>query len=162
MTIASPKLCCRFAKESALRKASGLSTLWVNPFKSAVPFLGYYDLSVLVEALQTRGVRVSAHVAWNPAHPDLCAQELTEVDLEHCVGLIINCRDPSMVWRPRHWLAVARIADGTFVNCDSKLLEPQRVGGGAQLLPWLLEDLRSRDGQAFFMSGAADEEGGQR
>jgi uncharacterized protein YggT (Ycf19 family) len=47
-------LVCRHAEEKQQRKSSGLSVPWLNPFKSAVPFVGYYDVSVIVAALQTR------------------------------------------------------------------------------------------------------------
>lgn len=37
-----------------------------NPFKSVVPLIGDYDISVVIEALKLRECRVSLHVVFNP------------------------------------------------------------------------------------------------
>jgi hypothetical protein len=44
------------------------------------------------------------------------------------------------------------------VNCDSKLQKPQCIGGTQEALQWLLADLASRQGQAFFVAPELDEE----
>lgn len=49
-----------------MRKESGMRRRWVNPFKSIVPHVGYYDINVLLEALRLKACSVSHHVVFNP------------------------------------------------------------------------------------------------
>lgn len=49
-----------------MRSESGMRRLLINPFKSVVPLVGDYDISVVLEALKLRECRVSLHVVFNP------------------------------------------------------------------------------------------------
>ncbi|CAM9583928.1 unnamed protein product, partial [Hapterophycus canaliculatus] len=55
-----------YDREATLRSESGMRRMLVNPFKSAVPLVGDYDISVVIEALKLRECRVSLHVIYNP------------------------------------------------------------------------------------------------
>lgn len=57
---------CRCNREAALRAESGMRRMLGNPFKSIVPLVGDYDISVVIEALKLRECRISLHVVFNP------------------------------------------------------------------------------------------------
>lgn len=56
----------RCDREAALRSESGMRRILINPFKSVIPLVGDYDISVVIEALKLRECRVSLHVVFNP------------------------------------------------------------------------------------------------
>lgn len=56
----------RFDREAAMRQESGMGRMWVNPYKSLVPQVGYYDINVLLEALKLKECHVSLHAVFNP------------------------------------------------------------------------------------------------
>ena len=56
----------RCDREEVLRAESGMRRMLTNPFKSAIPLIGDYDISVLLEALRSRQCRVSLHAVFNP------------------------------------------------------------------------------------------------
>ena len=49
-----------------MRKESGMGRMWVNPYKSLVPQVGYYDINCLIEALKLKKCHVSLHAVFNP------------------------------------------------------------------------------------------------
>lgn len=49
-----------------MRKESGMGRMWVNPYKSVVPQVGYYDINCLIEALKLKKCHVSLHAIFNP------------------------------------------------------------------------------------------------
>lgn len=49
-----------------MRKESGMGRMWVNPYKSLVPQVGYYDINCLLEALKLKKCHVSLHAVFNP------------------------------------------------------------------------------------------------
>lgn len=56
----------RFNREATMRKESGMGRMWVNPYKSLVPQVGYYDINCLLEALKLKKCHVSLHAVFNP------------------------------------------------------------------------------------------------
>lgn len=62
----SNEILCRFNREATMRKESGMGRMWVNPYKSLVPQVGYYDINCLIEALKLKKCHVSLHAVFNP------------------------------------------------------------------------------------------------
>ena len=58
-----------------MRQESGMGRMWVNPYKSLVPQVGYYDINVLIEALKLKECHVSLHAVFNPKVCDVGRRE---------------------------------------------------------------------------------------
>lgn len=57
-----------------MRKESGMGRMWVNPYKSLVPQVGYYDINCLLEALKLKKCHVGLHAVFNPKVRTRCSE----------------------------------------------------------------------------------------
>jgi hypothetical protein len=99
-------------------RATGLSSVFsLNPYQSAIPFVGYFDIACIAEALKLQRCRISEHVA---RESDLDSLNL---ETDNVVGLIVNQSTSSMIGfvRGTHWFAVLKQCSSTarYVILDS-------------------------------------------
>lgn len=91
-----------------MRKESGMGRMWVNPYKSLVPQVGYYDINCLIEALKLKKCHVSLHAVFNPKvrpYPYLRGKRKKEKrNLELYLSDVRN--QPSMI--PNRWIESAK------------------------------------------------------
>lgn len=88
-----------------------------------------YDVHVLEEALQRQGFILK----WFDKRQSL---ETLTLEDDNLLGLIINKRTWNMRFSDRHWLSIRRFGD-RFLNLDSKLTEPEHLGGAEDTRIWL-------------------------
>lgn len=48
-----------------MKQEAGRGGMWINPYKSVVPKVGFYDVNVLLEALKLKDCHVSVHAVFN-------------------------------------------------------------------------------------------------
>jgi josephin len=116
---------------------------WLNQHKT--PFLGNYDINVVMKALQ----EMSYTVNWfdkrlNPA----------DQNFEEIFGFILNIPTAISVafvnlWNGKHWVALRKI-NGTWYNLDSKLPEPRAIGTDLDVRKFL-QDVLQKDGTNLFV-----------
>eukprot|EP00045_Choanoeca_perplexa_P000270 m.13605 g.13605 ORF g.13605 m.13605 type:complete len:255 (-) comp10187_c0_seq1:100-864(-) len=87
---------------------------WTSPYKSSVPYVGYYDASVVVTALMERGLELQQHDSRKPFDGSKLASD-------KFYGLIFNVRSRSKaafvlrlfrLAQGRHWLCVVPVKSG--------------------------------------------------
>jgi hypothetical protein len=121
-----------------------------NPFKSTIPFMGYFDISCIIKALEQRNCRICEHFlkvsdvksydffpesgspspstvgAALPATAPTIAKTVSHSNCGEIVGLIVNSEDH--VWglgTSTHWICLLKLREGKgYVNLDSKMLNP--------------------------------------
>ena len=99
-----------------------------------------------------RGHHVSAHILYNSNRPEQSQQQLLQINMASCRGIIVN-RSPKKMMSVRHWYTILRHpSTGLYWNVDSKLPEPAVIGEHDSLMVFLLEELQSADAQIFFCS----------
>lgn len=163
--------------ESALRRAS--DPFAPTAYRSLVPGLGSYDVSVLVEALKMRNARFGMHVLKNGRlEEDLAVlharlsggagrgPEATEDEGrgERAIGVILNRKSRTWAARwlleGRHWLALIPWPSGSAASggeqirwwmMDSKLPAPVLVGGAEHVVASVREAVCGEEGQAFLV-----------
>ena len=119
---------CEYARE--LHYADSPSCLSVNPYMSIIPYMGYFDISVIIKALASkRKGTISEHItaaagidalelsvppdpaaaARAGASPPGEAGEMEEGEAG-CVGFIVNVQQDSFLglYSGRHWFSVLR------------------------------------------------------
>ncbi|CAN0339090.1 unnamed protein product, partial [Scytosiphon promiscuus] len=100
-----------FNREANMRKDCGLRPMWVNPYKSVVPHVGYYDINCLLEALKLKNCHVSLHAVFNPKEPNAVAKSLEHLDPSSgCVrGIVVNRVSKSLLgglYTSHHFYAI--------------------------------------------------------
>jgi josephin len=105
--------------------------LLAHPYRG---LFGNYDISVVLQALERRGLRT----AWRKKGRDW--------DLsDDVVGFLVNSRGRHFGFAiGRHWWALRKVG-GTWWNLDSKLARPERLGDAAACAA-LLDTASSEDG----------------
>eukprot|EP00730_Choanoeca_flexa_P017803 TRINITY_DN8609_c1_g1_i3.p1 TRINITY_DN8609_c1_g1~~TRINITY_DN8609_c1_g1_i3.p1 ORF type:complete len:259 (+),score=40.41 TRINITY_DN8609_c1_g1_i3:191-967(+) len=98
---------------------------WSSPYKSSVPYMGYYDASVVVTALYQRGLELQQHDARH-AFPTSCllAQDF--------YGLVLNIRSKS---KAAFMLRLFRLAQGRHWLCVVPLRTPDATAVGTSASP---------------------------
>eukprot|EP00906_Rhabdomonas_costata_P016613 RCo023850 len=89
------------------------SAFHFNPHKSALG-LGSYDVNVIEKALHS----VGCELRWIKQ-----TEDLTLVDWETHVGILLNVSGDSVLNGGRHWVAL-KFVNGTWYNLNSKLKAP--------------------------------------
>ncbi|KAF9583399.1 Josephin-1 [Lunasporangiospora selenospora] len=120
--------------------------MWKNPYKSPLG-MGYYDLSVLEAALNQQ----NCTLGWFDARRDI-AECLSQQD-ETMVGLIVHVpTSPRWMpfWRGQHWFGVLRLANGAYVDLDSRLSQPTPFAGFDDAMDFL-KNILSHDGRLFLI-----------
>ena len=137
-----------------------------NPYKSAIPFVGYFDISVIVRALATNGKgKISSHVTTGEGVSELRLPGQAGED--SAVGLIVNLLRDSFfgITSTRHWFSiVARAPRGTnesesaeaesvvYWNLDSQLEQPVAYQSGDELKAFLTDVVKNQSGHIFVIS----------
>lgn len=142
--------------------------LSVNPYKSCIPYMGFFDISVIVKAMESKKCRFSAHTT----------SEVGVDSLElpgKCVGFIVNVQQPSLLGLSgRHWFSVLkRLNTGetggidadessrySYWNLDSKLGEPEQYRCGDELKDFLRELVQHSGGHIFTVLAVEEEDAG--
>mmetsp|Transcript_11207 Transcript_11207/g.32209 ORF Transcript_11207/g.32209 Transcript_11207/m.32209 type:complete len:362 (-) Transcript_11207:28-1113(-) len=146
-----------------------------NPYYHwAGPWVGNWDIMVIIEALKARGMEVAHHLIFNPKRPENLVSELEAirrlVDEPTTVGIIVNERSQNWLMKfisGHHWYAMVPIRHpevqasiephiedqrAQWVNKDSKLTRPQLVGDlgtTPELLAFLNQQVQERAAQVF-------------
>lgn len=146
-----------------------------NPYYHwAGPWVGNWDIMVIIEALKARGMEVAHHLIFNPKRPENLVSELEAirhlVDEPTTVGIIVNERSQNWLMKfisGHHWYAMVPIRHpevqasiephikdqrAQWVNKDSKLTRPQLVGNlgtTPELLAFLNQQVQERAAQVF-------------
>jgi josephin len=100
--------------------------LWLGP-AHRTPVLGYYDVNVLTEFLQSSTCACS--VDWFDQRKDLNAL-VTDVDwnAKSFLGIILNVRRRTFLIKSTHWFCIARNRhDGSFAVLDSTNESPSPI-----------------------------------
>jgi hypothetical protein len=121
-----------------------------HPYRSIVPYIGFYDIGVLVSALEERSLSIAEHFV----SPSQLTLDRLEESSKDCVGLIINMSVPGVFLRLRHWLAVARIGE-RFVNVDSKLEAPYTFNSIKHVHDFLHDIMQNQAAQVFVVVRAS-------
>ncbi|CAM9997505.1 unnamed protein product [Ascophyllum nodosum] len=80
-----------FDRDVSMRKEAGMGGMWINPYKCVVPRVGYYDITVLLEALKLKDCHVSVHAVFNPKDPAAVARSTKDLDPRSGVrGVVVN------------------------------------------------------------------------
>lgn len=120
---------------------------WLNPHKSMLG-LGNYDVNVLTAALNSR----ECDTVWFDKRKD----PRTVVDLDQLVGCILNVpNDWKIGWltlplNRRHWIALKDIG-GVWYNLDSKMKDPELIGGKEDCYEFLGKQLKEKDKELFLI-----------
>ncbi|KAF9967831.1 hypothetical protein BGZ70_007978 [Mortierella alpina] len=109
--------------------------------------MGYYDVSVLEAALNQKQCTLS----WFDARRDI-AECLSQQD-ESMVGLIVHVpTSPRWIpfWKGQHWFGILRLANGAFVDLDSRLSLPTAFAGFDDCVAFL-NDILQNGGRLFLI-----------
>jgi len=119
---------------------------WLNPHKSCIG-LGNYDINVVTAALLAR----HCDVIWFDRRKDPSLIKLDKV-----IGCILNIpNDYKLGWfhlplKRRHWIGLKQI-NGVYLNLDSKLKEPARLGSQTEFLDFLRQELADPERQLLLV-----------
>lgn len=134
-------------------QAIGLAgTFSLNPYRSQIPYLGYFDISCIVKALSRKDCELTNHI--------LNVKDLETLDISSSqnIGLIINEKNPPLfcnLWESRHWYTILfDHQDCSFVNLDSNVDDPQTLSE-VELRTFLNESIRLKQSQIFVVSKIA-------
>lgn len=140
-------------------KANGLSSSFdLNPYRSAIPYIGYFDVACIVEALKLQKCSISHHIAKGDEIESTSFTENNQI-----IGIIVNAATSSLfgLMPGRHWFAIIRCAttsndsnDGAacqFVNVDSELREPSVFPDEGKLKKFILDGFASHSYQIFIV-----------
>ena len=150
------------AEELKLRHEEEMGTrLFTNPYRHwAGAWLGMWDVGVLIEALRLRNMRVSHHIVFNRQIPGKFDEDLAllrdDLTLPGSCGFILN--EMPLNWLAKvvsgnHWYALRPTAEGKWLNCNSRLRNPEFLssvqddrssGGETSDISTLLSFLRDR------------------
>eukprot|EP00127_Corallochytrium_limacisporum_P003378 Clim_evm6s149 gene=Clim_evmTU6s149 len=124
-----------------------------NPHRSRFG-RGNYDVNVILYTLDKFGYVVQWHDARKEFHPS--------IDLENprIIGFIVNIMATSVKWgfpSNRHWMAIRKLADGSYVNLDSFLLRPYIYETGDAVCRRLNEFGRDHSGQVLIVYAGGNE-----
>uniref|UniRef100_A0A8V5GMV3 Josephin-2 n=2 Tax=Melopsittacus undulatus TaxID=13146 RepID=A0A8V5GMV3_MELUD len=119
---------------------------WLNPHRS---LLGNYDVNVVMAALQAQGL---AAIWWDKRRP------LERLVLPQIFGFILNVPSGPLLGllpvparlRRQHWLSL-RCFQGVYYNLDSKLPQPQPIGGEEELRAFLQDFLSQGLSELFLV-----------
>ncbi|CAM9635413.1 unnamed protein product [Ectocarpus sp. 13 AM-2016] len=155
-----------FNREASMRKESGMGRMWVNPYKSVVPQVGYYDINCLLEALKLKKCHVSLHAVFNPKEPNAVAKSLEHLDPSLCGvrGIVVNRVSKSLLgglYTTHHfyaiipykgdWVCIGGDSMAWYV-VDSKADAPEIIGSAAELALHLGMEAREHQGHVFVVS----------
>ncbi len=132
-------------------KNSGISgTFSWNPYMSAIPFAGYFDINCIVKALEGKNCRISEHV--------LTIERISEVldtFINPCTlkGILVNEEISSYIpfVSTRHWYTIIPI-EAEFYNLDSKLDAICKFPALQDMKTFLEISIKNRKGQFFIIS----------
>lgn len=134
-----------YTKEQLDQICNDLSpNVWINPHRSPLG-LGNYDINVIMTALQLR----NCEAVWFDKRKDPSC-----IDLNAIVGFILNVPSDykfafvTLPLQKRHWIAIRRI-EGKYYNLDSKLREPECIGGETELITYLRAQLETNKRELF-------------
>eukprot|EP00638_Chattonella_subsalsa_P022884 CAMPEP_0117855916 /NCGR_PEP_ID=MMETSP0950-20121206/928_1 /TAXON_ID=44440 /ORGANISM="Chattonella subsalsa, Strain CCMP2191" /LENGTH=329 /DNA_ID=CAMNT_0005704901 /DNA_START=26 /DNA_END=1016 /DNA_ORIENTATION=+ len=96
---------------------------WVNPHKSLLG-TGNYDLNVLMVALQLKDCQIQWHDQ---------RKSVKEINLDSCLGVLINVEEKGYVWTSNHWYAIRKYED-VYYDFNSKLQSPVPLGTASETL----------------------------
>ncbi|KAF9955636.1 hypothetical protein BGZ72_003556 [Mortierella alpina] len=109
--------------------------------------MGYYDVSVLEAALNQKHCTLS----WFDARRDI-SECLSQQD-ESMVGLIVHVpTSPRWIpfWKGQHWFGILRLANGAYIDLDSRLSLPTAFAGFADCVSFL-NDILQNGGRLFLV-----------
>eukprot|EP00752_Nemacystus_decipiens_P018210 g16339.t1 len=164
-----------FNREATMRKECGMGRIWVNPYKSLVPQVGYYDINCLIEALKLKKCHVSLHAVFNPKEPNAVAKSTEHLNpsIEGVRGIVVNRVSKSLLgglYTSHHFYAIIPSASpivkaagkpaGTgggdcsraWYIVDSKGAAPEVIGGASELALHLGMEAREHQGHVFVVS----------
>jgi len=119
---------------------------WINPHKSLLG-LGNYDINVVTAALNCK----NCDIIWFDKRKDPSIIKLDKV-----IGFILNIpNDYTFGWlrlpfHRKHWIALKRI-HAAFYNLDSKLKKPAMIGGEAEFLTFLRNEMDNSETQLLLV-----------
>lgn len=132
-------------------QSAGLASICsFNPYRSQIPFHGYFDISCIVKALSYKDCELTEHI--------LTTKDVISLDISssQIIGLIINEKNPSFFcnfWESRHWYSILFDHENlSFVNLDSNFDDPLHFSGEAELKNFLNEGIRLKQSQIFVVS----------
>ena len=131
-------------------KSTGISgTFTFNPYRSVLPYIGNFDIQCIVHALQTKGCRISNHIALSAS---LSLESLYVYD-PNTIGYVINEEVRSLfgLRKSNHWIAVLR-KNGSFVNLDAELTSPEIIKSEEALVKIFKIGMERRKWQVFVVS----------
>lgn len=120
-----------------------------NPYMSTVPYVGFFDISCLIKAIDTRKSKISHHFA--------NSIELDSFDYfsDSIIGLLLNEENPNWwFYSSRHWIGISKL-NQSYVNLDSNLTTPIKYENTVDLLALLHETL-NKQGHIFVISKSSE------
>lgn len=108
----------------------------VNPYKSVIPFLGFFDISVIVKALETKSKgKLSGHITAS-SDIDLLDLPCPFSPNAGLRGFIVNVRQESLFpgFSSRHWFSVLRLLGGPYTDAGTYTDHPEGKEEASELL----------------------------
>lgn len=124
------------------KELGGVDLPGAGTFRKLKAAISDYDVQVLEVALEKHG----GTLRWFDKRQSV---EKCVLEDDNLLGLIMNRRRWNIQFSDRHWLCIRRFGNG-FFNLDSKLTEPEHLGGVEDTLIWLRKCLDLDDGCCLF------------
>jgi hypothetical protein len=89
-----------------------------NPYKSIIPYVGYFDINVIMKALSIKKYSISDHIV------NVIDLNNYNFDCEDIIGIIINNNDKYLkLISTNHWFGIIKY-NNEYYNVDSKINYP--------------------------------------
>jgi hypothetical protein len=139
-----------------LDRSNGMASLFtLNPYMSALPFMGSFDIQCIATALKTKDCYISNHIALATA---LSPESLGFGDND-VIGVVIN-EEISFFFGLRtshHWFPVLQ-KEGRFINLDSELRTPEVIETQAEFIEKLSNGIDKHHWQIFVIKRGSVED----
>ncbi len=133
----------------------GILTIFsFNPYKSIIPYLGFYDIAVVKEGLKQKHIKIEYHFA--RLNEEETKEFINILQNNHLFGLLINEEDILCGMSSRHWIGILK-KKNKFVNLDSKLTHPQWFIDQNILVTYLITIVQ-KGGHIFVLFPAVEKE----
>jgi hypothetical protein len=162
---------CGYAQALHANNSERCLALSVNPYKSCIPYMGYFDISVIIKALDSKQKgKISEHITMAT---DVDALELSSGETGAAgaagsgaaagrgvrSGFIVNVRQGSFLCPSgRHWFGVLQQEGGSrgecccYWNLDSKLQRPASLPSGAALKAFFKDLIHTQSAHIFVVT----------
>lgn len=116
-----------------------------NPYKSIIPYVGYFDINVIIKALSIKKLSISDHI--------IRIVDLDDYNFESetIIGIIINNNNKYFkLISTNHWFGITKY-NNEYYNVDSKINNPKKFINNVDLKAFLRIYLLEKQSQIFII-----------